>query len=138
MANLFRAWLLLMILTAPHWAQAEEQTLRADGRASTPAQTAVQADSATASPSSVSARAFGSAQTARVRSVVDGRGFLTSDGREVRIAGIEVPPLPRPGDARRSTPSLDDRSFANGMITIPQPRSPTRPSTQREVSSNAR
>jgi endonuclease YncB( thermonuclease family) len=28
--------------------------------------------------------------------VLDGRGFVLADGREVRLAGIEVPPLPLP------------------------------------------
>jgi endonuclease YncB( thermonuclease family) len=37
------------------------------------------------------------AQTA-VSSIIDGRTLVLSDGREVRLAGIEVPPLPRAGD----------------------------------------
>jgi endonuclease YncB( thermonuclease family) len=32
--------------------------------------------------------------TGTVRAVVDGRTFMLTDGREVRLAGIEVPPLP--------------------------------------------
>lgn len=34
---------------------------------------------------------------ATVSRVSDGRSFALADGREVRLAGIEVPPLPRPG-----------------------------------------
>lgn len=32
-----------------------------------------------------------------VAHVLDGRSFVLADGREVRLAGIEVPPLPLPG-----------------------------------------
>jgi endonuclease YncB( thermonuclease family) len=34
----------------------------------------------------------------RVAGVVDGRSFVLDDGREIRLVGIEVPPLPRPGE----------------------------------------
>src|ERR1700676_3817968 len=34
--------------------------------------------------------------TGTVKTVVDGRSFVLADGREVRLAGIEVPPLPLP------------------------------------------
>jgi endonuclease YncB( thermonuclease family) len=34
-----------------------------------------------------------------VTRVIDGRSFVLDDGREVRLAGIEVPPLPSPQDA---------------------------------------
>jgi endonuclease YncB( thermonuclease family) len=34
--------------------------------------------------------------TGTVKSVLDGRTFMLADGREVRLAGIEVPPLPGP------------------------------------------
>jgi endonuclease YncB( thermonuclease family) len=34
----------------------------------------------------------------KVTKVVDGRSFVMEDGREVRIAGIEVPPAPSVGD----------------------------------------
>ena len=33
--------------------------------------------------------------------IVDGRTFALEDGREVRLAAIEVPPLAAPGEARR-------------------------------------
>ena len=33
-----------------------------------------------------------------VVSVVDGRSFLLDDGREVRLAGLQIPALARPGD----------------------------------------
>ena len=34
--------------------------------------------------------------TGTVKSIIDGRTFMLTDGREVRLAGIEVPPLPGP------------------------------------------
>ena len=45
------------------------------------------------------ARACGGAIIARgtVAHVLDGRSFVLADGREARLAGIEVPPLPLPG-----------------------------------------
>ena len=36
--------------------------------------------------------------TGKVAKVVDGRSFVMEDGREVRIAGIEVPPAPASGE----------------------------------------
>jgi endonuclease YncB( thermonuclease family) len=39
--------------------------------------------------------AFGSGQVA---GVIDGRSIRLADGREVRLAGIEVPPVPGPGE----------------------------------------
>jgi endonuclease YncB( thermonuclease family) len=47
------------------------------------------------------ASACGGAIIARgaVAHVLDGRSFVLGDGREVRLAGIEVPPLPLPGHA---------------------------------------
>ena len=34
--------------------------------------------------------------------IVDGRTFALEDGREVRLAAIEVPPLAPPGEAREA------------------------------------
>jgi endonuclease YncB( thermonuclease family) len=34
----------------------------------------------------------------KVAAVIDGRSFVLDDGREFRLAGIEVPPPPRPGE----------------------------------------
>src|SRR5262245_4897159 len=42
---------------------------------------------------------FETAGTGTVASVADGRSFLLADGREVRLAGIEVPFLPGPGES---------------------------------------
>jgi endonuclease YncB( thermonuclease family) len=39
-----------------------------------------------------------------VSRVSDGRTFTLADGREVRLAGIEVPPLPLPGGSRDIVP----------------------------------
>ena len=35
----------------------------------------------------------------KVSRVVDGRTFVLEDGREVRLAGLEVPPMPLPGES---------------------------------------
>ena len=41
---------------------------------------------------------FEPAGTGKVRAVSDGRSFTLEDGREIRLAGIEVPLPPGPGD----------------------------------------
>ena len=41
---------------------------------------------------------FEPAGTGKVRAITDGRSFTLEDGREIRLAGIEVPLLPGPGD----------------------------------------
>ena len=41
---------------------------------------------------------FEPAGTGKVRTVTDGRSFTLEDGREIRLAGIEVPLPPGPGD----------------------------------------
>jgi len=42
---------------------------------------------------------FETLYSGKVAKVLDGRGFILEDGREVRLAGIEVPPAPQPGEA---------------------------------------
>jgi endonuclease YncB( thermonuclease family) len=42
---------------------------------------------------------FEAAGTAKVRAVRDGRSFILEDGREIRLAGIEVPLPPAPGES---------------------------------------
>jgi endonuclease YncB( thermonuclease family) len=42
---------------------------------------------------------FEAAGTAKVRAITDGRSFILEDGREVRLAGIEVPLPPAPGES---------------------------------------
>ncbi|HKA57488.1 MAG TPA: hypothetical protein VKD28_02665 [Gemmatimonadales bacterium] len=39
---------------------------------------------------------FEAAGTAKVRAITDGRSFTLEDGREIRLAGIEVPPFSHP------------------------------------------
>ena len=41
---------------------------------------------------------FEPAGTGKVRAITDGRSFTLEDGREIRLAGIEVPLLPGPGN----------------------------------------
>jgi endonuclease YncB( thermonuclease family) len=42
---------------------------------------------------------FEAAGTAKVRAITDGRSFILEDGREVRLAGIEVPLPPAAGES---------------------------------------
>ena len=44
---------------------------------------------------------FEPAGSGMVVAVIDGRSFSSEDGREIRLAGIEVPPPPRPGESSR-------------------------------------
>jgi endonuclease YncB( thermonuclease family) len=62
---------------------------------------AAPARTAAAAPSAVPGAAcrFDVVGSGRVATVLDGRSFALDDGREVRLAGIEVPPAPNPGDA---------------------------------------
>ncbi len=50
-----------------------------------------------------------------VERVVDGRTFVLADGREVRLAGIEVPPLPQPNRTGGDAPpaAAEDRPSEN-------------------------
>jgi len=51
---------------------------------------------------SASACRFPIFATGQATRVIDGRSFMLSDGREVRLAAIEVPPAPEPGDSRHA------------------------------------
>src|SRR5919201_1020791 len=42
---------------------------------------------------------FEAAGTAKVRAITDGRSFILEDGREIRLAGIEVPLAPAAGES---------------------------------------
>jgi endonuclease YncB( thermonuclease family) len=46
---------------------------------------------------------FEAAGMGRVRTIIDGRSFTLDDGREIRLAGIEVPLLSRPGESGAQT-----------------------------------
>src|SRR5215813_2611971 len=48
---------------------------------------------------SASACRFPIFATGQATRVIDARSFVLSDGREVRLAAIEVPPAPEPGDS---------------------------------------
>jgi len=52
------------------------------------------ADAAPRKTSAPAACRLETVATGTVKSVIDGRTFVLADGREVRLAGIEVPPLP--------------------------------------------
>src|SRR5216684_989962 len=49
-------------------------------------------------PASASACQFEPAGAGKVSAIIDGRSFVLDDGREVRLAGIEVPFPPAPGE----------------------------------------
>jgi endonuclease YncB( thermonuclease family) len=49
-------------------------------------------------PASASACQFQAAGAGKVSAIIDGRSFVLDDGREVRLAGIEVPFPPAPGE----------------------------------------
>jgi endonuclease YncB( thermonuclease family) len=55
--------------------------------------------------------------TGRVASVIDGRNFTLDDGREVRLAGIEVPLPPPPGDAGQQG-DIGDAGLAAGRASL--------------------
>jgi endonuclease YncB( thermonuclease family) len=58
-----------------------------------------------ATPAPVSACRFEIAGAGRVAKVLDGRSFQLDDGREVRLAAIEVPAMPGPDDTDTSEPA---------------------------------
>ena len=58
-----------------------------------------------------------------VSRVIDGRTFSLGDGREVRLAGIEVPPLPLPGDSAAAPGGTEAREalavlLSGGKLTL--------------------
>jgi len=63
-----------------------------------------------AAPNACRFEVFGSGKVARV---VDGRGFVLDDGREVRLAAIEVPPAP---EAAETGPRAAAGSAAKAML----------------------
>jgi endonuclease YncB( thermonuclease family) len=55
--------------------------------------------------------------TGKVRAVTDGRSFTLDDGREIRLAGIEAPLLPGPGEAgTRAKAGLAARATLESII----------------------
>ena len=55
--------------------------------------------------------------TGKVRAITDGRSFTLDDGREVRLAGIEVPLLPGPGEAgTRAKAGLAARAALESIV----------------------
>jgi endonuclease YncB( thermonuclease family) len=60
---------------------------------------------------------FEPASTGKVRAITDGRSFTLEDGREIRLAGIEVPLLPAPGDlGTRAKAGLAARAALESII----------------------
>ena len=61
-----------------------------------------------------------------VVSVVDGRSFLLDDGREVRLAGLQIPALARPGDkddgAGRAAKAALESLLAGQTVTLKAPK----------------
>jgi endonuclease YncB( thermonuclease family) len=55
--------------------------------------------------------------TGKVRAITDGRSFTLDDGREIRLAGIEAPFLPGPGEAgSRANAALAARAALESII----------------------
>ena len=55
--------------------------------------------------------------TGKVRAITDGRSFTLDDGREIRLAGIEAPLLPGPGEAgARAKAGLAARAALESII----------------------
>jgi endonuclease YncB( thermonuclease family) len=56
--------------------------------------------------------------TGTVNTVIDGRTFMLADGREVRLAGIEVPPLPDPaaGPSDSADPGISAATALRALI----------------------
>src|SRR6202163_1833142 len=68
-------------------------------------------------PRAVSDCAGGNGVSGEVASVIDGRSFLFADGREVRLAAIETPPLGAAGrDEARSGAGLAAKAALEGLV----------------------
>jgi endonuclease YncB( thermonuclease family) len=48
--------------------------------------------------------------------ILDGRTFVLNDGREIRLAAIEVPPLPSPGEAAGAPAGAAARDALAGLL----------------------
>jgi endonuclease YncB( thermonuclease family) len=60
---------------------------------------------------------FEDAETGKVAGIIDGRSFVLDDGREVRLAGIEVPPPPGAGESgARAEAGLAARAALQGIL----------------------
>ncbi|MGZ3293137.1 MAG: thermonuclease family protein [Xanthobacteraceae bacterium] len=60
---------------------------------------------------------FAPAGSGKVRAIADGRSFTLEDGREIRLAGIEVPHLPGPGETgTRATAGLAARAALESIV----------------------
>jgi endonuclease YncB( thermonuclease family) len=68
-------------------------------------------------PPPVSACRFGLLATGKVASILDGRDFVLDDGREVRLAAVEVPPL---GPAAAAAKSALEALLAGQAIELRQ------------------
>jgi endonuclease YncB( thermonuclease family) len=68
-------------------------------------------------PRALSDCAGGNGVSGEVASVIDGRSFLFADGREVRLAAIETPPLGAAGrDEARSGAGLAAKAALEGLV----------------------
>jgi endonuclease YncB( thermonuclease family) len=76
-----------------------------------------QGGSASLPPRALSDCAGGNGVSGEVASVIDGRSFLFADGREVRLAAIETPPLGAAGrDEARSGAGLAAKAALEGLV----------------------
>lgn len=60
---------------------------------------------------------FAPAGSGKVRAIADGRSFTLEDGREIRLAAVEIPHLPGPGETgTKATAGLAARAALESMI----------------------
>ena len=60
---------------------------------------------------------FAPAGSGKVRAIADGRSFTLEDGREIRLAAIEIPHLPGPGETgTRATAGLAARAALESIV----------------------
>jgi endonuclease YncB( thermonuclease family) len=56
------------------------------------------------------------AATAKVAKILDGRNIILDDGRTVRLAGLEVPPMPAPGESGTPAIAAAARTALDGLL----------------------
>ena len=72
---------------------------------------------AQAHPPAPTACRYEAAGSSKVGAIVDGRSFILDDGREIRLAGIEVPPAPRSGETgARAEAGAAARAALDGIL----------------------
>jgi len=87
----------------------------------------------------LSACRFEVAGTGNVRAIIDGRSFTLEDGREIRLAGIEVPLPPASGESGpRAEAALAARAALESMLATLKRRAASKRGGRRPLRSRAR